>query len=173
MHCLVAKQRSTESAPLTVCALLHLQADEREQAVPAPAAAAAAPKLQPSVWQHVSDNIYHHRDRKHQSEDDVMICSCKPPAPGQPGCGETCINRMLNLECVAVRVVQLSTGVHSSGAPGLTAPLLRRAGVLPLWGPVLQLDLLQEGVRQAGLCAPLRCSLPALSLVMCGSTVQG
>lgn len=29
-----------------------------------------------------------------------MVCHCKPPKVGQLGCGEDCLNRMLNIECV-------------------------------------------------------------------------
>lgn len=30
----------------------------------------------------------------------VMVCHCKPPSDGGLGCGEECLNRMLNIECV-------------------------------------------------------------------------
>lgn len=60
----------------------------------------------PAVWQLVADNIYTHRTRKQQDEDDVMICQCptKYYTDTEPGCGTECINRMLNIECVPVRV---------------------------------------------------------------------
>lgn len=29
-----------------------------------------------------------------------MVCHCKPPLDGQLGCGDECLNRMLNIECV-------------------------------------------------------------------------
>ena len=77
-----------------------MQAEEHEHTQ-------AVPKLQPAVWQHVSDNIYRHRDRRKQHEDDIMICNCPTPRPGHLGCGPNCLNRLLNLECVPVR--QLAT----------------------------------------------------------------
>ncbi|KAK9809740.1 hypothetical protein WJX73_001840 [Symbiochloris irregularis] len=58
----------------------------------------AAPK-RPAVWQLVLDNIYTHRSRRKQDDDDIMICQCKPPKDGGPGCGTRCLNRILNLEC--------------------------------------------------------------------------
>lgn len=55
----------------------------------------------PAVWQLLSDNIYAHRRRKRQAEDDVMICQCEPPwrTGGAKGCGGGCINRLLAIEC--------------------------------------------------------------------------
>lgn len=61
-------------------------------------------KLRPVVWQLITENIYTHRQIKVQDEDDVMLCHCKPQADGGPACGENCINRALNMECVAVRM---------------------------------------------------------------------
>lgn len=29
-----------------------------------------------------------------------MVCHCKPPSNGKLGCGDECLNRMLNIECV-------------------------------------------------------------------------
>ncbi|KDD74466.1 hypothetical protein H632_c1292p0, partial [Helicosporidium sp. ATCC 50920] len=59
----------------------------------------------PPVWQLLRDNVYLHRARKVQDEDDIMICSCPPLWPSDAadcvGCGERCLNRMLNIECVA------------------------------------------------------------------------
>eukprot|EP00884_Botryococcus_braunii_P013408 jgi/Botrbrau1/22068/Bobra.0638s0001.1 len=57
------------------------------------------PKRRPVVWQLITENIYTHRQVKVQDEDDVMLCHCKPPNDGSPACGETCINRALNMEC--------------------------------------------------------------------------
>ena len=54
------------------------------------------------VWQLVNKNIYLHRERKRQDEDDIMICQCKPiwaTDTTSIGCGESCLNRMLNIEC--------------------------------------------------------------------------
>ena len=59
------------------------------------------------MWQLVKENIYTHRHRKEQDEDDIMICQCRrPPSDGGPGCGPDCLNRMLNVECVPVRSLQ-------------------------------------------------------------------
>lgn len=30
----------------------------------------------------------------------VMVCHCKRPVEGRFGCGDECLNRMLNIECV-------------------------------------------------------------------------
>lgn len=61
-------------------------------------------KLRPSIWHHVTENIYTHRKRKQQDDDDVMICQCPQKffTDTEPGCGPTCINRMLNTECSPV-----------------------------------------------------------------------
>ena len=60
----------------------------------------------PPVWQLIKRNIYTHRARKQQDEDDIMICQCPrlwgPPDPKVTGCGPNCLNRMLNIECVTV-----------------------------------------------------------------------
>jgi hypothetical protein len=61
----------------------------------------------PAVWQLLKDNILAHRKRKGQDEDDIMICHCKPTWRGGDGCGPDCINRMLCIECVPVRVEEL------------------------------------------------------------------
>ena len=29
-----------------------------------------------------------------------MVCHCKPALDGRLGCGDECLNRMLNIECV-------------------------------------------------------------------------
>ncbi|KAI8470635.1 MAG: hypothetical protein J3K34DRAFT_521189 [Monoraphidium minutum] len=66
-----------------------------------PGGGAAAPggaKL-PAVWQLISDNIFSHRKRKVQDEDDIMVCQCPPPWRGGDGCGPNCLNRMLCIEC--------------------------------------------------------------------------
>ena len=57
----------------------------------------------PAVWQLIHDNIYTHRAPKEQDEDDIMICHCRPTFAGGVGCGEACLNRVLNMECVPVR----------------------------------------------------------------------
>lgn len=59
-------------------------------------------KKRPAVWQLVRENIYTHRRRKEQDEDDIMICQCRRPSDGGVGCGADCLNRLLNIECVPV-----------------------------------------------------------------------
>ncbi|KAL6215044.1 hypothetical protein ACLB2K_014475 [Fragaria x ananassa] len=58
----------------------------------------------PSVSQQnvasIKTNQFLHRNRKNQSIDEIMVCHCKLPKEGQLGCGEDCLNRMLNIECV-------------------------------------------------------------------------
>ncbi|KAM5564355.1 histone-lysine N-methyltransferase ASHH2 [Rosa sericea] len=58
----------------------------------------------PSVSQQnvasIKTNQFLHRNRKNQSIDEIMVCHCKLPKDGQLGCGEDCLNRMLNIECV-------------------------------------------------------------------------
>ena len=56
-------------------------------------------KQKPAVWQQISANIFTHREKKTQHEDDIMICACPKPANGKPGCGPHCLNRQLNIEC--------------------------------------------------------------------------
>lgn len=56
----------------------------------------------PAVWQLVTENVYIHRHAKVMHEDDVMLCACEPARGGKGGgCGPHCINRELNVECVA------------------------------------------------------------------------
>ncbi|XP_074280193.1 uncharacterized protein LOC141605369 [Silene latifolia] len=55
---------------------------------------------QQSTWTLIKSNLFLHRRRKTQSMDEVMVCHCKPPADGTLGCGNQCLNRMLNIECV-------------------------------------------------------------------------
>lgn len=59
----------------------------------------------PPVWQLITSNLYTHRERKEQDEDDIMICQCKKIWATDHttiGCGPECLNRMLNIECVEV-----------------------------------------------------------------------
>ena len=56
----------------------------------------------PAVIGLIRDNVFSHRKRKYQDEDDVMICQCKPTWRGGDGCGPDCINRLLCIECVPV-----------------------------------------------------------------------
>ncbi|KAI4307227.1 hypothetical protein L6164_030437 [Bauhinia variegata] len=55
---------------------------------------------QESTFTRIYTNEFLHRSRKDQTIDEIMVCSCKPPLAGQLGCGEECLNRMLNIECV-------------------------------------------------------------------------
>ncbi|RXH92141.1 hypothetical protein DVH24_021164 [Malus domestica] len=48
----------------------------------------------------IKTNQFLHRGRKTQNIDEIMVCHCKPPSDGQLGCGDDCLNRMLNIECV-------------------------------------------------------------------------
>ncbi|KAJ9166708.1 hypothetical protein P3X46_021417 [Hevea brasiliensis] len=48
----------------------------------------------------ISTNQFLHRSRKTQTIDEIMVCHCKPPLDGGLGCGDECLNRMLNIECV-------------------------------------------------------------------------
>ncbi|CAI0395754.1 unnamed protein product [Linum tenue] len=48
----------------------------------------------------ISTNQFLHRRRKTQNIDEVMVCHCRPPVDGTLGCGDECLNRMLNIECV-------------------------------------------------------------------------
>lgn len=56
-------------------------------------------KQKPAVWQQISANIFTHREKKTQHEDEIMICACPKPANGKPGCGPNCLNRQLAIEC--------------------------------------------------------------------------
>ncbi|XP_065880732.1 histone-lysine N-methyltransferase ASHH2 isoform X2 [Euphorbia lathyris] len=48
----------------------------------------------------ISANQFLHRSRKTQTIDEIMVCHCKLPLDGGLGCGDECLNRMLNIECV-------------------------------------------------------------------------
>ncbi|XP_031117472.1 histone-lysine N-methyltransferase ASHH2-like isoform X1 [Ipomoea triloba] len=54
---------------------------------------------QSSTWTLIKSNLFLHRSRKSQTIDEIMICHCKP-SDGRIGCGNECLNRMLNIECV-------------------------------------------------------------------------
>ncbi|GFZ09826.1 histone-lysine N-methyltransferase [Actinidia rufa] len=53
-----------------------------------------------SSWMLIKSNMFLHRNRKKQTIDEIMVCHCKPPPDGKKGCGDGCLNRMLNIECV-------------------------------------------------------------------------
>ncbi|CAI8598342.1 unnamed protein product [Vicia faba] len=55
---------------------------------------------QGSSFTHISTNEFLHRKPKTQTIDEVMVCHCKPPPEGKLGCGDECLNRVLNIECV-------------------------------------------------------------------------
>ncbi|XP_017981320.1 PREDICTED: histone-lysine N-methyltransferase ASHH2 isoform X2 [Theobroma cacao] len=48
----------------------------------------------------IDSNWFLHRGRKTQTIDEIMVCHCKRPPDGKLGCGDECLNRMLNIECV-------------------------------------------------------------------------
>ncbi|XP_022749006.1 histone-lysine N-methyltransferase ASHH2-like isoform X2 [Durio zibethinus] len=48
----------------------------------------------------IDSNQFLHRGRKTQTIDEIMVCHCKRPPDGKLGCGDECLNRMLNIECV-------------------------------------------------------------------------
>lgn len=55
-------------------------------------------KKRPAVWQLIKTNLYPHRSKKQQDEDEIMVCQCRDS--DEDPCGEHCLNRMLNIECV-------------------------------------------------------------------------
>ncbi|XP_040998884.1 histone-lysine N-methyltransferase ASHH2-like isoform X2 [Juglans microcarpa x Juglans regia] len=55
---------------------------------------------QESTFKCTSNNEFLHRKRKTQTIDEIMVCHCKPASNDQLGCGDECLNRMLNIECV-------------------------------------------------------------------------
>ncbi|KAH9308305.1 hypothetical protein KI387_036216, partial [Taxus chinensis] len=55
---------------------------------------------QQSFWTLIKHNRILHRSRKTQAIDEIMVCHCKLPEDGSYGCGDECLNRMLNIECV-------------------------------------------------------------------------
>lgn len=58
-------------------------------------------KKRPAVWQLVASNLYPHRSRNIQDDDEIMVCQCPCVAgTSEVACGEHCLNRMLNIECV-------------------------------------------------------------------------
>ncbi len=58
-------------------------------------------KKRPAVWQLVNSNLYPHRSRNTQDDDEIMVCQCSSAVgTDEVACGEHCLNRMLNIECV-------------------------------------------------------------------------
>ncbi|KAK7282685.1 hypothetical protein RIF29_11658 [Crotalaria pallida] len=55
---------------------------------------------QESTFSCIFTNEFLHRSHKTQTIDEIMVCHCKPPPEGTLGCGDECLNRMLNIECV-------------------------------------------------------------------------
>ncbi|XP_047327985.1 histone-lysine N-methyltransferase ASHH2-like isoform X2 [Impatiens glandulifera] len=55
---------------------------------------------QQTAWALIKSNMFLHRTRKSQTIDEIMVCHCKPSRDGKRGCGDGCLNRMLNIECV-------------------------------------------------------------------------
>ncbi|XP_039020807.1 histone-lysine N-methyltransferase ASHH2-like [Hibiscus syriacus] len=54
----------------------------------------------PSHFWRINSNQFLHRGLKTQTIDEIMVCQCKRPPDGKLGCGDECLNRMLNIECV-------------------------------------------------------------------------
>ncbi|XP_042475945.1 histone-lysine N-methyltransferase ASHH2-like isoform X2 [Macadamia integrifolia] len=54
---------------------------------------------QEATWKLIKSNLFLHRSRKTQTIDEIMVCHCKRPPDGSLGCGDECLNRMLNIEC--------------------------------------------------------------------------
>ncbi|XVE55272.1 hypothetical protein DITRI_Ditri03aG0145500 [Diplodiscus trichospermus] len=54
----------------------------------------------PSHFWRTDSNQFLHRGRKTQTIDEIMVCHCKRPPDSKLGCGDECLNRMLNIECV-------------------------------------------------------------------------
>ena len=58
-------------------------------------------KKRPAVWQLVTANLYPHRSKKQLDDDEIMVCQCRNVVgTDDVACGEHCLNRMLNIECV-------------------------------------------------------------------------
>ncbi|XP_027904008.1 LOW QUALITY PROTEIN: histone-lysine N-methyltransferase ASHH2 [Vigna unguiculata] len=55
---------------------------------------------QGSTFTHIFTNEFLHRSHKTQTIDEIMVCHCKATQEGKLGCGDECLNRMLNIECV-------------------------------------------------------------------------
>ncbi|KAF5202810.1 Histone-lysine n-methyltransferase ashh2, partial [Thalictrum thalictroides] len=55
---------------------------------------------QQAPWRPIQSNFFLHRNRKANTIDEIMVCQCKPPKEGGLGCGDGCLNRVLNIECV-------------------------------------------------------------------------
>jgi SET domain-containing protein len=55
---------------------------------------------QKACFKAIKTNQFLHRNRKSQTIDEIMVCHCKPSPDGRLGCGEECLNRMLNIECL-------------------------------------------------------------------------
>lgn len=53
-----------------------------------------------SSWKLIRSNHFLYRTRKTQTIDEIMVCHCKATLGGRVGCGNGCLNRMLNIECV-------------------------------------------------------------------------
>ncbi|KAJ4843956.1 hypothetical protein Tsubulata_021347 [Turnera subulata] len=58
------------------------------------------PASNENIFTLITANQFSHRSRKNQTIDEIMVCHCKPPVEGGLGCGDECLNRMLNIECV-------------------------------------------------------------------------
>lgn len=82
------------------------------------------------MWQVIRENIYTHRKPKVQHEDEVMVCHCELPADGGPACGPDCLNRVLNMECVPVRLYENASSMATLGFQDFSCDL--SASLLPV-----------------------------------------
>ncbi|RDX84648.1 Histone-lysine N-methyltransferase ASHH2, partial [Mucuna pruriens] len=55
---------------------------------------------QESTFTHIFTNEFLHRSHKTQTIDEIMVCHCKSSQDRKLGCGDECLNRILNIECV-------------------------------------------------------------------------
>lgn len=113
-------------------------------------------KQKPAVWQQISANIFTHREKKTQHEDDIMICACPKPANGKPGCGPNCLNRQLAIEChpVSTQLAYLQMcGFHLLQAAS-NAPLCLHMSILMHLLCILNM---QHCILLSGLCITRLC----------------
>ncbi|KAJ3091227.1 Histone-Lysine N-Methyltransferase ash1l, partial [Quaeritorhiza haematococci] len=54
-------------------------------------------KKQPSPFYKIKQNIY--VDRKPHKQKEAVVCQCKPSGKGDSGCGDSCLNRCMFIEC--------------------------------------------------------------------------
>ncbi|XP_002980990.2 histone-lysine N-methyltransferase ASHH2 [Selaginella moellendorffii] len=90
--CSVPQEKSNAeiNAELNISEISSSECDDNEPAVNSKCGVS---------WTQIRHNIFQHRHQKTLDDDDTLICLCKPPKDGSPGCGEDCLNRMVNVEC--------------------------------------------------------------------------